>query len=203
MRTGRLRIDDRVCRYAVQINVRLGPDRPWLNRECRDRLWQIGNREIAFHCGVRVDRFRVYTHGFTLVCETGPECPPEAAVRAAWEARFAGTPREDEIDRPGMVERTGRRMRDFARLIGAIKQYFMQWYNRRFGCSGSLWEGRFRSLIVAVGEHVRRMLRRFRREMFPRAARGDPLWLEIVETAARMLERTLRMMFRLPTGYGL
>jgi putative ABC transport system ATP-binding protein len=54
-----------------------------------------------------------------------------------------------------------------------------------------------------IGEHVRRMLRRFRREMFPRAARGDPLWPEIVETAARMLERTLRMMFRLPTGYGL
>ena len=37
----------------------------------------------------------------------------------------------------------------------------------------------------------------------PFAARGDPLWLEIIETAARMLERTLRMAFRLPSGYGL
>ena len=191
MRVARTRIDDRRCEYTVTVNVRVGVETPWLNRECRDVLGAIAQQEIAFHCGVRVVRFRAAAHGFTLVCVTGPEVPSDDEVRAAWDGRHGGTARADEIEIPGAIAKFAVRMRDFACLVGVIKQRFTQWYNRRYGCTGSLWEGRFRSLIRAVGDAVRRLLRRFRREMFPRSAREDPLWLEAIETAARFVGRYL------------
>ncbi|MGE3312392.1 MAG: transposase, partial [Limisphaerales bacterium] len=40
------------------------------------------------------------------------------------------------------------RMYDVSAFMKLVKQRFTQWYNRRVGRKGTLWEDRFRSVLV-------------------------------------------------------
>jgi putative transposase len=55
-----------------------------------------------------------------------------------------------------LKERYTRRMCDLSEFMKAIKQKFTQWYNKRKGKTGTLWEGRFKSVLVEDG-YVTRM----------------------------------------------
>ena len=194
MACARKRMDDCLCGYLMNAVICIGPGRNWLNRTCRHRLKAIAREEVDFHCGIDVFSLRVDAHGFTLVCAAQADVPEEADIRAAWHRRHAGTAREREIDRPGAVTRAGERMRDISSLGGTIKQRFMQWYNAEHGTSGSIWAGRFRSIILNVVSGVRSVLRRFRRELFPVVTRNDPEWKEAIDLACRALGTFLNMM---------
>ncbi len=66
---------------------------------------------------------------------------------------------EDKSDRDAAVrelkERYTRRMWDLSEFMKAVKQKFTQWYNKRKGLSGTLWEGRFKSVLVEDGYAAR------------------------------------------------
>jgi len=44
-----------------------------------------------------------------------------------------------------------RRMYDLSEFMKGVKQRFTQWYNREHGRTGTLWEGRFKSVLVEGG----------------------------------------------------
>jgi putative transposase len=66
-------------------------------------------------------------------------------VEEEWErARAAGdTAWEEEI-----LDRYRNRMGDLAGFMKDLKQRFSQWHNRRQGRKGTLWEDRYKSLLV-------------------------------------------------------
>ena len=66
---------------------------------------------------------------------------------------------EDKAGRKAAVreleERYTRRMWDLSEFMKAVKQKFTQWYNKRNGLSGTLWEGRFKCVLVEDGYAAR------------------------------------------------
>lgn len=55
-------------------------------------------------------------------------------------------------------ERWFRRMWDVSQHMKVLKQCFSQWFNRRHGRRGTLWEDRFRSVLVeGRGQALRTM----------------------------------------------
>lgn len=77
----------------------------------------------------------------------------QAAVGEAWNK---GLTRQFEIFRDNGSEaaieewrqRMLARMFSLTEFMKALKQRFTQWYNRRTGRTGTLWEGRYKSVIV-------------------------------------------------------
>ncbi|MBL9159413.1 MAG: transposase [Verrucomicrobiales bacterium] len=61
-----------------------------------------------------------------------------ASGNSAWEAEI--------------LARYERRMGDVSIFMKELKQRFTQWYNRRMGRKGTLWEERFKSLLVEADE---------------------------------------------------
>jgi putative transposase len=61
-----------------------------------------------------------------------------ASGNSVWEAQI--------------LERYQRRMGDVSIFIKELKQRFTQWYNRRMGRKGTLWEERFKSVLVEGDE---------------------------------------------------
>ncbi len=102
-----------------------------------------------FHLLVRVPP---RPEGFDLSFETVME-RWQAAVGEAWNK---GLTRQFEIFRDNGSEaaiedwrqRMLGRMFSLTEFMKALKQRFTQWYNRRSGRTGTLWEGRYKSVIV-------------------------------------------------------
>jgi len=117
-------------------------------------------RRYAFFCGVRVLTFCVMSNHFHLLVEVPrrPDQPPSdhelleriAAIHSSGRARvirelFArATPEERETLR----HRFWRRMGDLSQFLKELKQRFSQWHNLRQGRRGTLWEERFRSVLI-------------------------------------------------------
>ena len=115
-------------------------------------------------CGVRVVTYCVMSNHFHLLLGVPkkPEIMPSngeliATVRASLgllaatnleydlkqAAKIKSTPWEEEIR-----ERYLRRMWDVSSFMKTLKQRFTQWFNRRHKRKGTLWEDRFRSVLV-------------------------------------------------------
>lgn len=91
-----------------------------------------------------------------------PESPPPAETLFAHAESVAGLPgitdlRErwqrlqehgDHSAAQAMLEAIHQRMYDLSFLMKMVKQRFSAWYNRRTGRKGTLWEERFRSVVV-------------------------------------------------------
>ncbi len=73
---------------------------------------------------------------------------PESHIRDVEQKidRFRVWKREDVVDE--LLQDYRRRMYDMADFVKGIKQRFTQWYNRRHGRRGTLWEGRYKSVVV-------------------------------------------------------
>ena len=66
--------------------------------------------------------------------------------------------RKKARDWDGVEEVMGRylyRMWDLSQFMKTLKQRFTQWFNKRHGRSGTLWEERFKSVIVEDGYAAR------------------------------------------------
>ncbi|MGA1658363.1 MAG: transposase, partial [Ilumatobacteraceae bacterium] len=55
---------------------------------------------------------------------------------------------KDEAGAQAYLEGFTRRMGDVSEFIKLLKQRFTQWYNRRNARKGTLWEDRFKSVLV-------------------------------------------------------
>lgn len=122
-------------------------------------------REYAAFCGVRVLTWCVLSNHFHLLLEVPrkPDEPPplealiarleflsSAAVSAAaarqcaarWEA--AGDTESPERLR----QRLWAQMYDLSSFMKLLKQRFSQWFNRAHQRTGTLWEERFRSVLI-------------------------------------------------------
>ena len=133
----------------------------------KDEFVRILRRWEAF-CGVRVVTYCVMSNHFHVLVEV--PAPPEQApsdeeligkVEAASGAQAAGKLKQ-MLERlreqcsaqtgPGEVEavrgRVLRRMWDVSEFMKAVKQQFTQWYNGTHHRRGTLWEGRFHSVLV-------------------------------------------------------
>ena len=78
--------------------------------------------------------------------------PHAAALRAELERlRAAGM----EADAVRMLDRLRARMGDLSEFMKTFKQRVTQWYNRELGHEGTLWCGRFKSVLLEKDDAIR------------------------------------------------
>lgn len=140
--------------------------------EEKAKFVEVLRRWEAF-CGVRVLTYCVMSNHFHVLVEVPkpPLTPPSdetliARVQAASGALAAGNlrqmlerlrtqcspeTRQEELAKARAT--VTRRMWDISAFMKAVKQQFTQWYNGRHGRSGTLWEGRFKSVLVEGAPH--------------------------------------------------
>ena len=79
-----------------------------------------------------------------------------ARRREALERDLAVLRREGRLDEAeDVLERYRRRMGDLSEFMKTFKQRVSQWYNGEAGHEGTLWEGRFKSVLIEGGEYLR------------------------------------------------
>lgn len=69
---------------------------------------------------------------------------PEEKVKA-WDAFYQ---KQDRIKREAMDKAVMERMADLPEFMRVLKQSFTCWYNRKEGRKGTLWDSRYRSVVV-------------------------------------------------------
>ena len=78
--------------------------------------------------------------------------PRAAALRAELERlRAAGM----EADAVRILDRLRARMGDLSEFMKTFKQRVTQWYNRELGHEGTLWSGRFKSVLLEKDDAIR------------------------------------------------
>ena len=76
--------------------------------------------------------------------------------REALERNLSVLQREGRLDEAeAVLERYRRRMGDLSEFMKTFKQRVSQWYNGEAGHEGTLWEGRFKSVLIEGGEYLR------------------------------------------------
>ena len=75
-----------------------------------------------------------------------------------------------------ILDRFRRRMGDLSEFMKTFKQRVSQWYNGEAGHEGTLWEGRFKSVLIEDGEYLRAVVNYIhmnpvRAKIVPRASR--------------------------------
>ncbi|MCW5556304.1 MAG: transposase [Verrucomicrobiae bacterium] len=122
-------------------------------------------REYEAFCGVRVLTFCVLSNHFHLLVEV-PAKPAQPLSAEELIARLealsstalcAATARQrlemfrqaqDAQGEREFIEQTCRSMWDVSGFLQRLKQRFTQWFNRHHGRKGTLWEERFKSVLV-------------------------------------------------------
>ena len=79
--------------------------------------------------------------------------------RAALEKRLAGY-REEDDDTAVAAElaKLGARMGDLSEFMKTLKQRVSQWYNSNYSHEGTLWSGRFKSVLVEDGRYLNNLI---------------------------------------------
>ena len=135
-----------------------------LEDEEREHFVALMRQLEAFH-GMRVVTYCVMSNHFHLLIEE-----PDEETRANWGAeQILGRVRRlhdataertlrQELERARaagnqaweneILDRYRRRMGDLACFMKELKQRFSQWYNRRKSRRGTLWEDRYKSVLV-------------------------------------------------------
>ena len=121
-------------------------------------------REFEAFCEVRVLTYCLLSNHFHVLVEVPkrPEQPLSAEVILEKLSRLSGHQKVGAVrqelesyrrhqDLPGearLVARYEARMWDVSAFMKLVKQRFSQWHNGRQGRKGTLWEERFRSVLV-------------------------------------------------------
>lgn len=122
-------------------------------------------REYERFCGVRVLTFCILSNHFHLLLEVParpavPLSADEVLARLEGLSGSALTPRRfrqcleqfraanDATGERAFLDRICATMWDVSGYLQRLKQRFTQWFNRRSGRRGVLWEERFRSVLV-------------------------------------------------------
>lgn len=123
-------------------------------RFCRVRIWTHAVMSNHFHVLVEVPtrpdepmtNEELVEHLRCLYTEEEVE-----GIRYELERRAALGPRAEEEYREQFL----RRMYDLSAFMKIVKQRFTQWFNRKHKRTGTLWEERFRSMLVEDGRAAR------------------------------------------------
>ena len=136
-----------------------------LGEEEREQLVTLMRRYEAF-CGVKVITYCVLSNHFHLLVEVPQRPEPEqlpsdaelvALVRKARDSYGSATLEQDlkglrkeqaDAAAEALRERFFCRMWDVSWFMRLLKQRFTQWYNKRRNRTGTLWEDRFKSVLV-------------------------------------------------------
>lgn len=132
-----------------------------LRREHHEEFVRVLKSQAAF-AGVRLLTYCLLDNHFHVLLEV--PCRPETGLGEEELLRRLGAiyskTQVEEIRRHrgelGAEERAAldqgicRRMWDLSQYMKDTKQRFTQWFNRKEGRSGPLWEGRFKSVLVGV-----------------------------------------------------
>jgi REP element-mobilizing transposase RayT len=136
-----------------------------LKKEEKEQLVKWMRRYEAF-CGVRVITYCVMSNHFHILVEV-PQRPGQgqlpsdeelvALARKAQDSYGSGSLKQD-LERfrergqhraaEALKERFFSRMWDVSWFMRLLKQRFTQWYNKRHERTGTLWEDRFKSVLV-------------------------------------------------------
>jgi putative transposase len=132
-------------------------------------------RQYEAYCGVKVLAFCLMSNHVHILVKVPPK-PTRMLSDAAFLEKLALIYSDDYLvdvkrwlaecraienkeDRKFAVrdlkERYTRRMCDLSEFMKAVKQKFTQWYNKRKGTTGTVWEGRFKSVLVEDGYAAR------------------------------------------------
>ena len=122
-------------------------------------------------CGVRVLAFCVMSNHFHILLEVPPrpvEGLPErelfrrlsllyseAYVEEVRELLCRAKKAGDQAGVEAVKEKFFYRMWDLSQFMKTLKQRFTQWFNKRHGRKGTLWEDRFKSVVVEDGYAAR------------------------------------------------
>lgn len=119
--------------------------------------------KLSTFSGIRVLSFCILSNHFHLLLEVPrrPESLPDDAelfhrLRCLYSDAVVRRIQHQleslpESQRPAFRERFFRRMWDLSSFMKDLKQRFTQWFNALHGRSGTLWEERFRSILVQPG----------------------------------------------------
>ena len=127
-------------------------------------------RHYEVFCGVRVITYCIMSNHFHILVEVPqqPEQLPSDEVllgllMRGYSKGFAQTIRQrlemlPEDERQALRESFFARMWDVSAFMKLLKQRFTQWFNRQQGRKGTLWEERFKSVLVdGAGEALATM----------------------------------------------
>ena len=79
--------------------------------------------------------------------------------RAALEKRLAGFREEgDDTAIAAELEKLRARMGDLSEFMKTLKQRVSQWYNSNYSHEGTLWSGRFKSVLVEDGRYLHNLV---------------------------------------------
>ena len=146
-----------------------------LGREEKDVFVRM-MREYEDFCGVRVLSYCVMSNHFHLLVEVPPKKEGEVIEVDDGEFLRRIKPLYSKVYYRGIEQMLERfradgadaaveelkakftyRMHDLSEFMKGLKQRFTQWYNGTHGRSGTLWEGRFKSVLVEDGYAARVM----------------------------------------------
>ena len=127
-------------------------------------------------CGVRVLSYCIMSNHFHILVEVPPVCDQQLSDEALLERlellyskEYVALVREhlsalSEINTEEgreahrlLREKFTRRMWDLGLFMKTLKQRFSSWYNKRHGRRGTLWEARYKSVLVENGYAARTM----------------------------------------------
>ena len=118
-------------------------------------------RQVEIFSGVRVVTWTILSNHFHVLLEvTAPEDLDDAAIlercRALYSAdgmlavewEFEEAKRKGGLAHERVRARYLRRMWDLSEFMKTLKQKFTSWFNRKHDRVGTLWESRFKSVLV-------------------------------------------------------
>ena len=126
-------------------------------------------RRVEGFCDVRILAYAIMDNHFHILLEV-PESEPEIDDEELFRrmeflygggriSELAGEiGRRREAGRDDLADSLKReylyRMRDVSEFMKTLKQRFTQWYNHCSGLSGTLWESRFKSVLIENSENA-------------------------------------------------
>ena len=119
-------------------------------------------RQYARFCGIQILTFCLMGNHFHLLIEVPkrPESPPNDAellqrisaiylpAHVEQLRRQLADPSLLSIQKDALRQRFWQRMGDLSQYLKELKQRFSQWHNLRQGRRGTLWEERFKSILI-------------------------------------------------------
>jgi putative transposase len=121
-------------------------------------------RQYARFCGIQILTFCLMGNHFHLLIEVPkrPEFPPNDAellqrISAIYPPAHVEQIRRQladtsllSIQKDALRQRFWQRMGDLSQYLKELKQRFSQWHNLRQGRRGTLWEERFKSVLIGA-----------------------------------------------------
>jgi len=165
MRHARVKAEGAGCYHVVSRIV----DRNFRLDDNEKELFRGMMRRAEAFCGVRVLTYAILSNHFHVLVEVperGTVSEPELIRRmtvlygrtyaanaqrqwAEWRKTGAARLVEEQQDKMRL------RMGDISAFVKTLKQRYSMSYNGRHGRKGTLWEDRFKSVLVENGEHAK------------------------------------------------